>query len=102
MIDTIVSKVTKNKPKPTFLTDGGDWDLQQKAKKLTKYCEGIFYSTNMYREATRAFTDACIFGTGAVKFFKEDNEIKAERVLIDELKTDESESFTVSPPFCTK
>ena len=47
MIDTIVSKVTKNKPKPTFLTDGGDWDLQQKAKKLTKYCEGIFYSTNL-------------------------------------------------------
>ena len=97
MIDTIVSKVTKNKPKPTFLTDGGDWDLQQKAKKLTKYCEGIFYSTNLYRESTRAFTDACIFGTGAVKFFKEDNEIKAERVLIDELKTDESESFYGKP-----
>ena len=97
MIDTVVSKITKNKPKPEFLTEGGEWHLQQKAKKLTKYCEGIFYSTQLYREATRAFTDACIFGTGAIKFFKENNEIKAERILIDELKTDESESFYGKP-----
>lgn len=97
MVDTVVSKITKNKPKPTFLTDGADWELQQKAKKLTKYCEGIFYSTNFYREATKAFLDGCIFGTGAVKIFKNDNEIKAERVLVDELKIDDSESFYGQP-----
>jgi len=97
MVDTVVSKITKNKPKPTFLTDGGDWDLQQRAKKLNKYCEGIFYSTHLYRESTMAFLDACIFGTGAVKIFKHDNEIKAERVLVDELKIDDSESFYGKP-----
>ena len=35
MIDTVVSKVTKNRPKAQFLTSGGDFSLQSRAKKLT-------------------------------------------------------------------
>jgi len=97
MIDTVVSKITKNKPKPTFLTDGADWELQQKAKKLTKFCEGVFYGAKVYQEATKAFIDACIFGTGAVKFFACDGEIKCERVLIDEILTDDVESYYGKP-----
>lgn len=97
MIDTITAKITKNKPKPQFLTDEGDWELQQKAKKLTKYCEGIFYSAQVYKEFTRAFTDSCVFGTGAVKFFVHDNEVKCERVMIEEIKVDEQEAIYGNP-----
>jgi len=93
MVDTVVAKIAKNKPKPSFLTDGGDWSLQQKAKKLTKYVEGIFYDTEFYAQATKAFTDACIFGTGCIKIFKRDGEIKAERVFIEEIKIDDVESY---------
>jgi hypothetical protein len=96
-VDTIVSKITKNRPKPTFLTNGGDWEAQNKAKKLDKFCEGIFYSTKIYREAVKAFKDGCIFGTGVIKFYKENNEIKCERVIPEELKTDDSEAFYGSP-----
>lgn len=97
MIDTVVAKMTKNKPKPTFLTDGGDWSLQRKAKKLTKFCEGVFNSTDFYQEAVKAFRDSCIFGTGAIKIYKEHGEIKAERVFIDEIKIDDSEAFYTKP-----
>jgi len=97
MIDTVVSKMAKNKPKPTFLTDGGDWGLQQKAKKLTKFCEGTFSATDYYKKALDAMKDACIFGTGAVKFYKEDGNIKCERVFIEELKTDDQEAFYSNP-----
>lgn len=97
MIDTVVSKITKNKPKPTFLTDGGDFSLQQKAKKLTKYMEGIFSSSKFYQHARKAFTDSCIFGTGAVKIFEDNGQIKAERVLIDEIKVDDTEAFYGNP-----
>lgn len=93
MIDTVSSKITKNKPRPTFLTDGGDWTLQQRAKKLTKFIDGVFTGTEFYKQASRAFVDSCIFGTGAIKIFREDNEIKAERVFIDELKVDDTEGF---------
>jgi hypothetical protein len=98
MVDTVVSKITKNKPKPSFLTSGGDWSLQQKAKKLTKFCEGQFYSTEFYEKAAKAFQDACIFGTGAVKIYIDsDMEIKAERVFIDEIKVNMAESLFEKP-----
>ena len=97
MIDTVVSKMAKNKPKPTFLTSGADWGLQQKAKKLTKYCEGIFNSNDYYSKALKAFKDACIFGTGAIKFYTKDGKICCERVFPEELKTDDQEAFYSDP-----
>lgn len=97
MIDTACSKLMKNKPRPTFLTDEGNWENQQKAKKLQKYVEGVFYSSNLYKEKEKSLKDAAVFGTGAVKFFIQDNEVKCERVLIDELLTDDVESYYGKP-----
>lgn len=97
MIDTVVSKITKNKPRPTFLTSEGNWQLKQKAKKLTKFVDGVFNSTKFYEKASLAFLDSCIFGTGAVKIFESDGEIKAERVFIEELLLDDVESFYGEP-----
>lgn len=97
IIDTVISKLTKNKPKPTFLTDGGDWSMQRKAKKLTKFIEGVFNTCDFYRKAADAMKDACIFGTGAIKIYKEDGNIKAERVFIDELKIDDREAYYSNP-----
>ncbi len=86
MIDTVVSKITKNKPRATFLTSGGDFSLQSKAKKLTKFVEGIFSYTEFYDKAAFAFLDSCIFGTGAIKIFEEDGQIKTEEFLLMKLK----------------
>ena len=97
MIDTAVSKITKMRPRPYFLTDDGDFTLKRKAEKLTKFAEGQFYSTNFYETATQTYVDACIFGTGAIKIFIEDNKIKAERVFIDEIKVDEKEAYYGKP-----
>ena len=88
VIDTASSKIAKSKPKPMFLTDKGDWAQQDKAKKLTQYVEGVFYDTNLYEEAMRVFIDACVFGTGALKFYIKDGRIACERVFIDELRVD--------------
>lgn len=97
MVDTVVSKITKNKPKPTFLTDGGDWTLQTRAKKLTQFCEGVFYATDFYAKAATAFKHACILGTGAVKIFSKDGKIHCETVLVEELKVDDTESIYGEP-----
>lgn len=97
MIDTVVSKISKNRPKPTFLTEGGDWSQQTRAKKLTQFAEGQFQATEFYAKAAQAFQDSCIFGTGCLKIFKQDNEIKVERVFIDEIVTDDKESFYGEP-----
>ncbi len=97
MVDTAVSKITKNKPKPYFLTDDGDFSLKRKAEKLTKFAEGQFYSVKLYELMPRIFSDACIFGTGCLKIFVDGNKIKAERVFIDEIKVDDNESIYGNP-----
>lgn len=98
MIDTVVSKLAKNKPRPSFLTDGGDWEQQRKAKKLTQFTDGLFYLTDYYAKRAMALQDSCIFGTGALKVFKDaDNKIKLERVFIDELKVDTYEALYGEP-----
>lgn len=97
MVDTVVSKIGKNKPRPYFLTDEGDFTLQRKAEKLTKFVEGQFYGCDFYEKAQMAFKDACIFGTGAVKIYREGNEIKAERTFIDELSVDDTEAYYGQP-----
>jgi hypothetical protein len=97
LIDTVVSKITKNKPKATFLTSGGDFSLQRKAKKLTKFVEGIYSYSEFYEKATMAFQDACIFGTGCIKVFIENGEIKTERVIISEIKVDDIEAYYGKP-----
>ena len=97
MIDTVVSKITKNKPKATFLTSGGDFSLQSKAQKLTKFVEGIFAYSEFYDKASLAFTDACIFGTGCLKVYVEKGQIKVEKVFIEEIKVDDIECYYAKP-----
>lgn len=97
MTDTVVSKITKNKPKPMFLTEDGDFSMQRRAKLLTQFVEGVFQMCDFYSKAAMAFLDSCIFGTGAIKIFRVGNEIKAERVFIDELVVDDKEAFYGEP-----
>jgi hypothetical protein len=97
VISTASSKIAKNKPKPQFLTDKGDWTLQERAKKLTQYVEGIFYDCDLYPTAQKAFVDGCIFGTGGIKFFEKDGRISAEKVFIDEIRVDYVEGMLGKP-----
>jgi hypothetical protein len=97
MVDTVVSKIGKNRPKPSFLTEAGDFSLQQKAKNLTQFIEGQFQSTKFYAQGKKAFRDSCIFGTGAVKIFSENGQMNAERIFIDELVVDSAESLYGDP-----
>jgi hypothetical protein len=97
MVDTVTSKIGENSPRPYFLTDDGNFTLKRRAEKLSKFAEGCFYSTDYYTLANQAFQDSCIFGTGAVKIYREGDEIKAERVFIDELMLDDSESYYSLP-----
>lgn len=97
MIDTAHSKITKNKPKPLFLTDGGDWSKQRKAKRLNKFVEGQFYVLDLYTKTSAAFLDSEIFGTGTVKIFRVKDKIHAERVFINEIKIDDNEAIYGDP-----
>lgn len=97
--NSVQSKVGKTKPRPMFLTSGGDWSEQRKAKNLTAFCDGAFYETKLYELAPKILLDAIVFGTGAVKVFSDDDEqtLKVERVMPGELIVDEVDAFYGAP-----
>lgn len=98
-VDTVTSKIAKSKPRPMFLTDGGNWDQRNKAKKLTKYMDGQFQAMNHYEAKQDSFRDSTIFGTGAVKFYIDEiaREVKSERVVIEEILVDDAEAIYGNP-----
>lgn len=97
VIDTITAKIAKNRPKPLFLTSGGDYKVQRKAKKLNKFVEGIFYENDVRKLSPTIFRDGCVFGDGVVHVFAENKRVKFERVLASELYVDELEGFYGEP-----
>lgn len=95
--DTIASKIAKNRPKPMFLTDAGDWYMQKKAQSLQKYIDGQFYYLNAYQLGQRAFADGCIFDIGGIKVYRHGDHIKLDRIFAEEIMVDEAESFYGDP-----
>lgn len=97
-VDTITAKIGKNKPKPLFLTSGGNYKMQRKAKKLDQFVDGIFYENDAHKLGTAIFRDAAgPFGDGFVHVFDYHGRVKYERVMASELYTDWVESFYGEP-----
>ena len=89
--ETLQSKITKNKPKARFLTEGGNEIKKRSAIKLEKFVSGVAYKDNHYDQSTFDFLNACIFGTCARKFFIDsDGNPKSESVIIENIKIDET------------
>lgn len=96
-LDTVTAKIAKSRPKPLFLTSGGDYKMQRKAKKLEKWVEGVFYENDAYALGTKIFKDGGCWGDGLTHVYSAYGRIKFERVLPMEIKVDEVEGFNGTP-----
>lgn len=96
-VDTVVAKMSKNKPMPMFLTSGGDYKLQRKAKKLDKFVQGIFYENRADEMGPMAFRDAGVLGDGIIHVFNHFGRVKWERVIPSELYVDWVDAFYGEP-----
>lgn len=102
VVDTATARIGENKPRPYFLTSGGDWKLQRKAKKLNKFGDGLFYENEAYDIGSLAQRDAEIFGDGLVFVTEKPNKdgkprVAFERVISAELWVDEAEGVYGKP-----
>ena len=97
MCDTVTSKIAKMKPRVRFLTDRGNWEVQEKAKKLTQFSDGLFYRNGVIGLHQQMFKDAAIFDVGALKHYREGNRVCSERVLGSELLVDWSDAMYGDP-----
>ena len=96
-VDSAQAKIAKNRPRPRFLTEAGQYSLKRKGQKLGKFIEGVYYDCDTYQEAQQCFSDSGILGTGAMKIFvAEDSDgnkkVKHERVLAHKLVIDQDEA----------
>lgn len=96
-IDTAQSKIAKSRPRPFFMTEDGDWQMQRKAKMLTLYMDGWFDYAKVYQKTPMVFRDATIFGAGFVKLFIENGQVAIERVMPHELIVDDIEGMYGTP-----
>ena len=96
--DTLVSKLTQNRPTPVFLTDNGDYRERNLAKKLNSFLLGEFYRTQAYEIGEYILRDGLIQGTGCVKVYKDqESKVALERTLLTELFVDLQESAFGKP-----
>lgn len=97
--DTLTAKIAKNKPRPLFQTEGGQWSLQRKAKLLDKFVQGVSYEMGLPQINQQCFLDACVVGTGSKKFYIDPatGRICCERVLVEELLVDDSDGYYGKP-----
>lgn len=88
--------MVRSRPKPTFVTDGADWEVQMQADDLDQFMVGAYTAGHLYEVAPRAFHDSTIFGTGGWKYVSrgsgEKFRVSYERVLIDDVVVDEEEN----------
>ncbi len=96
-VDTITAKMRKNHPKPLFLTSGGDYKQQRRAKDCTKWTEGVFYENRMAELGPVIQRDAAVFGDGWVHAFERNGRLAYERTYSGELWVDDLEAAWGDP-----
>lgn len=97
-IDTLVSRISQSKPKPTFLTDDGDYRQRSMAKQMNSFIAGEFYQTKAYEKGPIILRDSGAVGTGCIKIFEtSDKRVGLERTLLTELFVDPNDAMYGEP-----
>ncbi len=103
VVNTYTAMVTKDRPKVSFVTSGGDDAVQRRAKRLEKFVDGTCYDQSLHIQAYQCARDSALFTFGVVKFFKDVTEPKRPRVGIErtlpwEWLFDDQEAADGKPP----
>lgn len=85
-------------PRPWFVTDGADWQTQQRAKGLSKFASGVMYRAKFDAKARRVALLSALFGAGGVKFYEHDDEPCVEMVFPWEVLVDERDAYNPDVP----
>lgn len=99
VIDTIVSKITKENISTQFLTTGGNYRQQRRAKKLSQFADGVTYETGMDAQGADAFRDGLVQNEGITKTYEDwrTGRVVSERVIPSELYVDEVDGLYRKP-----
>lgn len=98
-VNTLMAMVSKEQPRVRYDVTRGDSLLERRAEFMQAYIDGCFYEMDIYEKAKKSFRDACVFGTGALKFYKDETRkrVRCEWVPSIELYTDSQDAAYGTP-----
>lgn len=98
-VDTGVSLVAQQRPRPMFVTTDGMWGQQQQARLLTQALSGQLYDLGMYQMGPDVCRDGCVSSTGWVYGYldPETKTPKLERLLPGEGIVDHNDGLRRAP-----
>jgi hypothetical protein len=90
IIDTFVSRLSKDRPMPSFNVDDSDWRTKRRAQKYKQFIVGQMLETEFDDHARDALLDASILGNGFTRIDSDDS-VFVERIPANELLFDPRE-----------
>lgn len=103
-VDTRANHIFRNKVRPLFLTEGGDYGLKEKAEGMQRAVEGEFYRVGMYGDlGSHVCWDGEVFEAGGVKIYPDyaNKRVNFERIFPWEVLVDERDAKRGTPRvFC--
>ena len=96
-VDTLVSRLTQNQPRPVFLTNNGNYRDRNLADTYNDFVAGEMFRTKAHEKGKFTLRDSCVFGDGFIKVFKENKKVALERRLTTELYADKDDSWYGDP-----
>jgi hypothetical protein len=90
IIDTFVSRLSKDRPMPNFDTTDGDWQLKRKAKKYRQFIVGEMLKTEFDDLSRETLVDGAVLGNGYTRI-DSDDDVFAESMPVNEVLYDKRE-----------
>jgi len=97
--DTITAMVSRSKPRPVFLSEGGNDSLRIRAKNLEKFVSGVLYKCGVDMRVPHVILDALVFDIGVMKIYRHPGttKITIERTFPGEIHVDPLEGLYGEP-----
>lgn len=98
-VDTLISRITQNQPRPVFLTNNGDYRDRNLSGHLNDFVAGELFRMKGYEKGKFTLRDACVFGDGFVKIFEDrgTKKVAMEKRLPTEIYVDKDDSWYGDP-----
>lgn len=97
VVDSSQARICPNKPRVRYMTDGGNWFLQERAIGMQRAFDGWMEEVDGYRALELAALDSKVFGIGYVCLQELDDRLEMEHVFKPEITVDEQASLTSQP-----
>lgn len=96
-VDALTSQIPTKKVQPRFVSDGGNYKLQDMAEQLQMFVDGVMEECGTFKKTRGVFRNALINGDGWIHTYHKHGRIHQDLVNAMEVWVDEVESDLAEP-----